>query len=508
MSELALVNGQVITMEASIPLAEAVLVRDGKISLVGTSREVASERSARAELIDLKGRTLLPGFIDTHVHLISTGLSMMGPRLGSLHTLPQVLSALAEEAQKQPTIVKASGLDPYLLAEGHQLTRWELDRITPDKQAYVVRRDGHAVVVNTRTLEGLALPPDTHGIDRDASTGEPTGILKADARRIAGERLTHITADLRVEAIRRATENAVQVGLTTVHALDGGWPRGDEDIRALLSLAPSLPARIVVYYQTKDVGKALELGLPRIGGCLLVDGSVASHTAALTTPYSDLPETEGVLYFSDQELRNFIQQAHAAGLQVSMHAIGDRAIQQLLDAYESVLEETPRADHRHRIEHFLLAHPDQVERAARLGLHVSMQPAFLHFGEERKNVYAERLGPDRSGAVNPLRQAMDSGITVSGGSDSFITPMNPLLGIHAATNDHPPESRLTPRKALEMFTVNGARIAFEEGRKGSIVVGKDADLVVLGENPLSCPQGSIKDIPVEMTLVRGAVLKD
>ncbi|MDP2659267.1 MAG: amidohydrolase [Dehalococcoidia bacterium] len=491
-----------------MPLAEAVLVRDGKISLVGTSGEVASQRSARAELIDLKGRTLLPGFIDTHVHLISTGLSMMGPRLGSLHTLPQVLTALAQEAQKQPTIVKASGLDPYLLAGGHLLTRWELDRIIPDKLVYVVRRDGHAVVVNTRTLEGLALPPDTHGVERDASTGEPTGILRADARRIAGERLTHISADLRVEAIRRATENAVQVGLTTVHALDGGWPRGYEDIRALLSLAPSLPAKIVVYYQTKDVGKASELGLPRIGGCLLVDGSVASHTAALTTPYSDLPDTEGVLYFSDQELRTFIREAHAAGLQVSMHSIGDRAIQQLLDAYEAVLEETPRADHRHRIEHFLLAHPGQIERASRLGLHVSMQPAFLHFGGERKNVYAERLGPERSGAVNPLRQAMDAGITVAGGSDSFITPMNPLLGIHAAVNDHPPESRLTPRKALEMFTVNGARIAFEENQKGSIRNGKDADLVVLGENPLTCPPGSIKDIAVEMTLVNGVVLKD
>lgn len=507
MNELALVNGQVVTMEGQNPLAEGVLVVEGRLAHVGTSREVMALRGPRAEVIDLQGRALLPGFIDTHVHLISTGLSMMGPRLESCRTLSQVLEVLAAEAQRQPTIVKASGLEPASLSNGRRLTRWDLDRAIPLKMAYVVRRDGHSVVVNSRTLEELALPPDTPGIERDPSSGEPTGTLRGDARRMAGDRLTHVTVNDRQEAVRLATRKAAEVGLTTVHALDGGWPRGHEDIRTLLSLAPSLPVRIVVYYQTKEVGKALELGLPRIGGCILVDGSIASHTAALTAPYDDDPGTEGVLYFSNLELRTFIREAHSAGLQISMHAIGDRAIDQLLDAYGAVLEEQPRADHRHRIEHFLMAQPWQVQRASRLGLSVSMQPAFLHFSEERSNVYRERLGEDRAGKVNPLRQAREAGILLAGGSDSFVTPMDPLLGVHSAVNDHAPESRLTTQQALEVFTINGARLAFEEHEKGSVRTGKAADLVVLGENPLQCPPESIKDIPVEMTIVGGVIQK-
>ncbi|MDP2935502.1 MAG: amidohydrolase [Dehalococcoidia bacterium] len=507
MNDLALVNGQVVTMEGQNPLAEGVLVRGSRISFVGTSREVLERRSPHAEVIDLQGRALLPGFIDTHVHLISTGLSMMGPRLESCRTLGQVLEALAAEARKQPDIVKASGLEPATPANGLYLTRWDLDRIIPDKLAYVVRRDGHSVVVNTRTLEQLGFPSETSGIDLDPATGEPSGVLRGDARRIAGDRLTFISGNDRQEAIRLATQRAVEVGLTTVHALDGGWPRGNEDIKALLSMAPSLPVRIVVYYQTKEVGKALELGLPRIGGCLLVDGSIASHTAALTAPYNDRPDTEGMLYFSDQELQTYIREAHSSGLQISMHAIGDRAIGQLLDAYQTVLSEQPRRGHRHRIEHFLMAGPEHIENAARLGLCASMHPAFLHFSEERPNIYLERLGEQRAARVNPLSQALSSGVIVAGGSDSFVTPMDPLLGIHSAVNDHPPGSRLNVQQALEVFTINGARLAFEENEKGSIHPGKAADLVVLAENPLRCSPDAIKDIPIEMTIMDGVIRK-
>ncbi|MDP2727234.1 MAG: amidohydrolase family protein, partial [Dehalococcoidia bacterium] len=217
--------------------------------------------------------------------------------------------------------------------------------------------------------------------------------------------------------------------------------------------------------------------------------------------------TKGVLFFSDQELHTFNWEAHSAGLQVRMHAIGDRAVEQLLTAYQKALDEKPRPNHRHRIEHFLLAQPRQIERAARLGLCVSMQPAFLHRWQGRPNLYVERLGEKRARGVNPLRQVAEAGITLAGGSDSFVTQMNPLLGVHAAVNDHPPESRLTVQQALEAFTINGAKLAFEEAEKGSIREGKAADLVVLSENPLHCPPASIKDIPVEMTIVEGVIQK-
>jgi hypothetical protein len=506
MAELALVNGQVITMEEEQPLAEAVLIRGDRIALVGSTSQVMAHRSRGAELIDLRGRALLPGFIDTHVHFIATGLARMGPRLEGSRSTAQVLQALAEEAQRQPRIVRASGLDPTAMTEERRLTRHDIDRVVPDKLVYVVSRDGHSVVVNSKTLETLALPSQTPGIERDAA-GEPTGVLRAHARQIAGDRLTFISGGHREEAIRQAAQRAVEVGLTTVHALDGGWQRGREDIEALLALAPSLPVKVVVYYQTREVAEVQQLGLSRIGGCLLVDGSVGSHTAALSTPYHDSPETDGVLYFSDEELQGFVREAHGAGLQIGMHAIGDRAIEQLLTAYELALGERPRRNHRHRIEHFLLARPEHIQRAARLGLYLSMQPAFFHFWEGRTNLYLERLGEERALQANPLAQAVGAGIVVAGGSDSFVTPMNPLLGIHAAVNDHPPQSRLGVSQALAMFTIQGARLAFEEEEKGSLREGKAADLVVLGENPLRCPPAIIKDIPVEMTIVAGVVRK-
>ncbi|MDP2726422.1 MAG: amidohydrolase family protein, partial [Dehalococcoidia bacterium] len=155
MRELALVNGQVVTMEGQSPQAEGVLVRDGRVAFVGPTREVLARRGPKAEVVDLKGRGLLPGFIDTHVHLISTGLSMMGPQLESCSTVAQVLEVLAAEARRQPSIVKASGLEPTMVAKGQRLTRWELDRVIPDKLAYIVQRDGHSVVVNTIALDEL-----------------------------------------------------------------------------------------------------------------------------------------------------------------------------------------------------------------------------------------------------------------------------------------------------------------------------------------------------------------
>lgn len=483
------------------------MVSGNKVARVGSNREAIEGRGHSTEIVDLRDKTLLPGFIDTHVHLIATGLSKMGPRLEGCETVADVLAALAEEALRQQTIVRASGLDPSRLREGRFPTRQELDSIVPDKFLYVVRRDGHSVLVNTRTLAHLSLPDDTPGLDRDPIFNQPTGVLKAQARQMAGDRLTLIDDSSRNKAIDLALQEALEVGITTVHALDGGWERGEDDIKALLAQADQLPVNVIVYYQTTDVDKVLEMGLPRIGGCLLVDGSLGSQTAALSVPYADKPDSSGELYYTNEDLLAFALRAHKAGLQISMHAIGDRAIDQLLRVYQQVLEKYPRADHRHRIEHFLLPTEEHIAQASRLNVHVAMQPAFMHFWERGGNLYRQRLGEERMSHISPLAKVIDAGIVVGGGSDSFITPMNPLLGIHSAVNDHPEDRRVDVNQALRMFTIDAARLAFEEGEKGSITSGKLADLVVLEENPLEVEPSNIKDIPVRMVIVRGEVRK-
>jgi predicted amidohydrolase YtcJ len=266
----------------------------------------------------------------------------------------------------------------------------------------------------------------------------------------------------------------------------------------------------VVYFQSTDVQRVLDLGLPRIGGCVLVDGAYGEHTAALLEPYTDDPTTRGVLYFSDEELDDFVGRAHKAGLQISMHAIGDAAIEQLLNAYEQALAGDRRPDHRHRIEHFSLPTREHIERAARLGVAVAMQPIFAAMpdsGEiDCQLAGLEYLGPERYARRHPYRTIIDAGILVGGGSDSDAKPMGPLAGMHAVVNHPDEERRLTAREALSLFTTNAAKIGFEEEEKGTIAPGKLADLVVLGEDPLSVDPTSLKDIPVEMTIVGGEIV--
>ncbi|MFB3896451.1 MAG: amidohydrolase, partial [bacterium] len=267
-----------------------------------------------------------------------------------------------------------------------------------------------------------------------------------------------------------------------------------------------LPVRIIIYHQTCNVALAQKEGLPRIGGCLLIDGSIGSHTAAVTEPFNDKPESTGVLYFTDQELYGFIESAHCAGLQVSMHAIGDRAIGQILNAYQKVLTKYPRTDHRHRIEHYELPKPEQIQLTAKLGILLGMQPTFDYLWGGAGQLYETRLGLQRSLDSNPFRAILDAGIKIAGGSDSYVTPMDPMLGIHSAVNHFSPSSRVTVDEAIRMYTTTAAYVAFEEKQKGTIEPGKLADLVVLEKNPYKVPVIALKDVPVSMTICRGEIV--
>jgi len=501
MSDLALVNGRVITMNPAQPAAEAVLARAGRIAHVGSTAEVASLRAAPAETIDLRGRVVLPGFIDTHVHLTSTGLAKQGPFLDDCRSIPEVLARLKGYPYGQKTIFRAAGLDISCLEENRFPTRWELDEVFGDHLAYVVSREGHAGIVNSRTLAYLSLPEDVPGLDRDQTTGAPNGVLRSLAWEMTAQKITPLfDIDGWFADLPAVMEDALRVGITTIHALDGGWVAD-----MVYGYREMAPLKIVLYYQTMDVEDVLALGLPRIGGCLLVDGSLGPRTAALSEPYADDPFNYGVLYFTDEDLTSFVYRVHAAGLQLSMHAIGDRAIEQLITAYESALAALPRPDHRHRIEHFGLATPEQIRRAARLGLHIAVQPAAVHVWGGEGNMLWQRLGPARYKQASRLSACLDAGIVAGGGSDSYVMPMNPLLGIQAAANRGPDGLALDMYRAIALYTAAAARLAFEEGEKGSITPGRAADFVVLEDDPFLVKRHEIKDIPVVTTIVDGEV---
>jgi predicted amidohydrolase YtcJ len=499
-------------MNAARPTAEAVVIRGNRIVLVGSNDEALQASSGSARKLDLGGRTLLPGFVDTHAHVMDAGLGLLGPSLERCACIADVLEALKPRGQA-PALIHAYGLDPTRLKEQRYPTRQELDSVAPHSIVFVVRSDLHSAALNTRALNSVSLRSRVVGVDRD-DEGQTTGVVRAEAWELAIDELTGlIDRPTWEEALERATDQALRAGLTTVHALIDDYAGNGchVDVARAFQAAhedgdEATSVRLVPYVQTVEVDRVVDLGLPRIGGCLLVDGSLGSHTAALFQPYSDRPGWQGVLYFDDDELFDFIRRAHRANLQVAMHAIGDAAIERLLNAYERVLRRYPPREHRHRIEHFLLPTGDQIDRAAQLGLCVGMQPAFQYLWGGAEGMIWQRLGAQRYHRFAAHRSVLEAGIRVGGGSDSPVTPLSPLLGIHAAVNSPNVDERLTPADALELYTVNGAWLAFEEARKGSIVEGKLADMVALAEDPMKVEPVRIKDIAVDLTIVGGRVL--
>jgi hypothetical protein len=253
-----------------------------------------------------------------------------------------------------------------------------------------------------------------------------------------------------------------------------------------------------------EIDKVIELGLPRIGGCILLDGDVDPKTAALLDPYANDPTCYGTLYYEDEVVNDFALAAHKEGLQIAFHAVGDAAVEQALNAYDAALEQFPREDHRHRIEHCTIMHEEQILRAQRLGVALAIQPPFNHFWPHTN--YFHDLGEERAWKVDQVRTFMRPNLLVAGGSDSTVTPMGPLIGVHAAINHSNPAERIGVYDAMELYTINAAHIAFQEHDRGSLEVGKLGDLVVLAENPFEVDQRTIKDIKVERTVIGGDIV--
>jgi len=500
-SDLAILNANVLTMDNVQRRAEAVASANGTIIRVGSNREIEETADEHTLILDAAGKTVLPGFIDCHVHMMSTALARLELDLFGMSSLREMFEAIRNQAKRIPEgeWVKARGFDDSMVQERRYPTARELDETTPNHPVILKRQDGHSCVLNSKALEALQLPKDLNGLECDPKTGELTGILRQQANDVAREKIDlSISDDARMTALRESTTLIAQKGVTSLHALDGGV-NDPRDVFLILKHQDELPVRIVPYYQTTNVFEVRSLNLPRIGGCLCIDGSMDSHTAALQEPYADNPSSSGVLYFTDEKLQEFVLEAHRNGLQIAMHAIGDRAVDQLLDAYENALKKHPRKDHRHRIEHIEVPTENQVKRCKELGIVLSIQPAFVYYWDMR-NFYEARLGTQRAQRIHPYRFFLSEGILLGGGSDSPVTPIDPIIGIHAAVNHLIPSHSTSVEEALRFFTIDAAKLAFQEKTIGSIEAGKLADIVVLSENPIAVQRERLKEIKVEATI--------
>jgi len=499
---IALIGGRVYLGGYSA-WQEALLIRGDRIAATGTNEEVLSLAGGGAEVVNLGGRTVLPGFIDTHVHFTSTGHRLLQTDLSGARSVHEVVALLLSNLPSSEAVpAQGYGLNYHHFKERRYPSLEEMDEAFPARPAFAFDQSGHAVITNTAGMNwlgraGVALKEEsarTGTLTRQDAYRAREVLIEADPAREGLE-----------EAWQAAAQAALRVGITTVHALEG--PLGDLErctrsrLESIIQLSRAAPLRVVLYYQTLDIRAVLEAGLPRIGGCILVDGAFSPWTAALYEPYHDNTSTSGTLYIPHQDLLDFVYEAHRAGLQVSLHACGDRAIGECLEAYASALERIPRSGHRHRIEHFEIPTHAQITEASRLGICLGMQPAFDRYWD--MDCYRRKLGDERARRKNAFRSILGAGITVGGGSDSEVTPMNPLLGVYSAVMSSNLQERIGVREALEMFGNNAARLSFDECRIGSIDVGKAADLVILSGDPLTVVPESLISTRVEATMVGG-----
>ncbi|SMP52253.1 amidohydrolase [Anoxynatronum buryatiense] len=500
-------NGEILTLTETMPQADWLLVADGKITAVGRGSEW-ERYQAGATSVDLAGRTLIPGLIDSHVHLMETALNEVGINVGACGSVDEIIAHIRNNQGRHAwgKLIHCVGLEEVKLKEKRMPTRFELDTVITDRMLWISSVEYHVSVVNTLGLRWLDLPFNLEGIQRNEA-GVPTGVLTGRANFFARKKLLGLTTDqTREKGVRQVLSRAIEKGVTTINAMEGGFLFHDQDALYVLRSLEKMPIDVAFFYQTTDVAKVVALGLDKIGGCIFVDGSFGAHTAALDYPYSDRGESMGTLFFHFEEIRDFVSESMKHNLTVTLHAIGTRAIRLVLEAYREGRRLHPCSTSILRIEHFELPNQDLIEQAVLLKVILSMQPAYEYFWGGSGGMYEERLGEQRRCRTNPLKTLWKQGCIIAGGSDSDVTPIDPLLGIHAAVN-HPTESeRLAPLEALAMFTLNGAKAIGQQGEKGTLEVGRLADLCILEENPLRVNPEKIKDIQVTATIKKGKIL--
>ncbi|MFQ5758851.1 MAG: amidohydrolase [Candidatus Bathyarchaeia archaeon] len=516
-AELALINGNIITINPSKPQAQAVAIKNKRIIKVGTNREIKPLTKKSTKVIDLKGKTVLPGFIDTHIHMAGFGKTLTEVNLRGVQSIKEMQEKLKKrvEETREGEWILGRGWDQDRLREKRYPTRWDLDEVSPNNPVVLTRVCGHLCVVNSRALEKASITAETTSpprgeIDKDPKTGEPTGILRENAMDLVHNVMPEPSEQQLIEACGLACRKAVEAGLTTVHWIT----HSPAEIHVIQKLRTQkkLPLRVYILIPAEFLDQLIRLGLStgfgddtvRIGGVkILADGSLGARTAALHESYSDDSSTRGMMLYSEEKLKELIMATHKAGFQLAVHAIGDRAVDLVLTALQKALNEMPRKNHRHRIEHASVLNEELIGRMKRLGAIASVQPHFV----VSDFWVVDRLGPKRARWVYPFKTLTQAGVPIAGGSDCPVEPISPLLGIWAAVSRKSfPEEQISVEEALCMYTIDAAFASFEEDAKGSIEVGKLADLVVLSRDPRKVPPDEIKDIVVEMTFVGGSVV--
>jgi predicted amidohydrolase YtcJ len=526
---LIITSGDVYTVDKQHPRAEAIAVIGSRIVAVGSNAEIEPWRSAQTTMINAGGKLVLPGFNDAHVHFIQGGAQLDEVNLTDAASPAEFTRRIGEH-------VKKTSKGEWVLGGRWDETKWDkpelptkqlVDAVTGDTPIFVDRYDGHEALANSAAMKLAGIDAKTEDVPggvivRDAN-GSPTGIFKDAAQELIYKAVPPISHEQRLRIARRALQHAASLGVTSVQHMNPEFA----DVAAYSELAEKgeLTTRIYAVPMETQWKEQAEVGIRHAWGSTFLrlgavkgyaDGSLGSRTSYMFEPFADDPGNRGLL--SDEmhppsAMRDRLMQADAAGLQVRIHAIGDRAISMILDIFTDIEKQHGYHDRRFTIEHAQHMAQKDFERFAQLHVIASMQP--YHAIDDGR--WAEkRLGRERMRYSYAWRSFLDHGVTLAFGTDWPVAPLNPMLGLYAAVTratldgKNPdgwvPEEKITLAEAVEAYTMGAAFAEFQEHEKGSIVPGKLADLIVLRQNIFHIKPETIRDVKVETTIVDGKVV--
>lgn len=519
-------GGVIVTIDDNQPYAEAVGIQGDKIVSVGSLNQVRQNMGEDCEFINLYGKTLLPGFIDCHLHPMGFINHTLRPDVANMKSLDELLEYLKVESiwLEEDEFMMAYNLNEERFDKTILPTRWDLDKACPDHPVFILRYDGHIGIANSKALQLAEITEQTivpeGGEIRKDKEGKLTGVITEKALNLMFSVIPVPDDEDISTAASYISTYLSERGLTSIHGVINGDSRFKSDHRETdeLSLFKSTHKNIVqdctAYIETDYTEKAVELDKIsiensnsgskfKIGGLkLYMDGSFGAKTACMFEPFTDAPEECGYCVIEEEDIYDKMKIAHNNNFQIIVHAIGDKANRITMDLYKRLLEEFPRDDHRHRIEHASMLTKDVISDMAKYGIVASCQPPFIN---SEYDWIAKRIGDERCKYTYPMKSLVDAGVVLASGSDCPVEDPHPIMGLHALVtrNSFVPEQCISVEEALKSYTINAAYAAFEDDVKGSIEEGKFADLVVLDKNPLDSPNEKIQDIVILETIIKG-----
>jgi predicted amidohydrolase YtcJ len=528
-ADVVLLNGRVWTVNPVMPWVEGVALKGNTILKVGSTSEIKGYIGDQTKQIDLKGSFVLPGFIDCHTHFLDGGFSLSSVQLGNVRSKEDLIARIEQKAQElgEGEWILRGNWD-HQQFDPVELPRKEwIDAVTPDNPVCVNRHDGHMVLVNSLALKLSGITKDTAvpeggEILKDALTGEPTGILKDAAMDLVMDHIPEPSLEDRLSAVEAGLAHAKSWGVTSIHDMD--YTSSFEVYKKLME-QNKLTARLYVYIPISDIEllsehklvSPLQSDVLRIAGLKgFVDGSLGSSTALFFDPYTDDPTKRGLLasdMFPEGIMERRLMEADRSGLQVAIHAIGDKANHMILDIFEKVMRANADRDRRWRIEHAQHLLPEDIERMKKLRVIASVQP--YHAVDDGR--WAEKkIGKQRAQYTYAFRSLLDEGVHLACGSDWTVAPLNPLTGIFAAVTRQTldgrnpdgwiPDQKIRLEEAIKGYTLHAAYTEFSEHKKGSVEEGKLADLVVLDQNLFEIPPEKILETGIRMTIFNGKII--